>query len=539
MTEDLATAPRGTERPVGDDPPGGHEPPATLDPPDAGSEPTPAGKPRRFPTAFTVLAGVLLVVWLLSFVIPSGAYDTDPKSGGPVPGTYHRVDTDKSVVHQFSKLWAAPTNGLYGIENDRGGVSVDNTGTLYGSAQIFFFVLAIGAFITVTMKTGAIQTGIGRLALRFRRSPAVLIVVLMLVFALGGTTEGMWEETLGFFVLLVPLTLALGFDRMTGAGIIFLGCGSGVLASTVNPFATGVASDAAGVGVGDGIALRLLMWVVIVGVAIAYVLRYAFRVRKDPTRSVLGPAGLTSAGLPMADEAAGDVAPLTRRQGFVLVLFFSAFALMIYGFIPWDDIWQTIFTADFPLPTFEAFYFAQASVLFLVMAVVIGLVAKLGEKGTVGAIIGGASDFLGAALIIVLARAVTVVMKNAEVTDTLLHWMENGVSGTSSGVFGGIAVLVNMPIAFLVPSSSGHAALVMPILGPLADFASVPRSIAVTAFQSASGLVNLITPTSAVIMGGLALSKIGYDRYLRFVLPFFAVALVLSLAFVGIGAAVS
>ncbi|MEV4423607.1 YfcC family protein [Patulibacter sp. NPDC049589] len=494
---------------------------------------------RRFPTAFTVLAGVLLAVWLLSFVIPSGAYDVDAKTGGPVPGTYHRIDTDKSVVHQFSKLWAAPTDGLYGIENDRGGVSVDNTGTLYGSAQIFLFVLAIGAFITVTMKTGAIQTGIGRLALRFRHSPAVLIVVLMGVFALGGTTEGMWEETLGFFVLLVPLTLALGFDRMTGAGIIFLGCGSGVLASTVNPFATGVASDAAGVGVGDGIALRLLMWVVIVGLAIAYVLRYAFRVRRDASHSVLGPEGLTSAGLPMADDAAGDVAPLTRRQGFVLVLFFSAFALMIYGFIPWKDIWQTIFSASFPLPTFQSFYFAQASVLFIVMAVVIGLVAKLGEEGTVTTIVSGASDFLGPALIIVLARAVTVVMKNSEVTDTLLHWMESGVSGTSSGVFGGVAVLVNLPIAFLVPSSSGHAALVMPILGPLADFADVPRSIAVTAFQSASGLVNLITPTSAVIMGGLALSKIGYDRYLRFVLPFFGIALVLCLAFVGVGAAVS
>ena len=122
-------------------------------------------------------------------------------------------------------------------------------------------MLAIGAFISVTMKTGAIQAGIGRLALRFRHSPTILIVVLMSVFALGGTTEGMWEETLGFFALLVPLALALGFDRVTGAAIIFLGAGTGVLASTVNPFATGVASDAAGIDVGDGIGLRLMMLV--------------------------------------------------------------------------------------------------------------------------------------------------------------------------------------------------------------------------------------------------------------------------------------
>ena len=445
-------------------------------------------KTRWFPTAFTVLAGVLLVVWAASFVIPSGAYQVDPETGGPKPGTYVEIDTDKSLPQQFYKLWSAPTDGLYGIENKAGGVSVDNSGVLYGAAQIFLFVLAIGAFISVTMKTGAIQVGIGRLALRFRHSPSLLIVVLMSVFALAGTTEGMAEESLGFFVLLVPLALGLGFDRMTGFAIVFLGAGSGVLASTVNPFATGVASDAAGIGVGDGIGLRVGMFLVIVGAAIVYVLRYAHQVRRDPSKSVLGADGMTSAGLKLADEAAGEVEPLTGRQKFVLVLFFSAFAVMIYGFVPWDEISNSIFGAGFPLPTFTAFYFAQASVLFIVMAVVVGLVGKLGEEGTVATIISGASDFLGAALIIVVARSVTVVMKNSDITDTLLHWTENAVTGTSSGVFAGVLLVVNLPIAFLVPSSSGHAALVMPILAPLADFAGVPRSIAVTGFQSASGL---------------------------------------------------
>jgi uncharacterized ion transporter superfamily protein YfcC len=251
---------------------------------------------------------------------------------------------------------------------------------------------------------------------------------------------------------------------------------------------------------------------------------------------VLGGDAKTGAGLKLADETAGDIAPLTRRQKFVLVLFFSAFAVMIYGFIPWDEITNSIFSADFPLPTFTAFYFAQATVLFIVMAVVIGLVAKLGEEGTVTSIISGASEFLGAALIIVVARAVTVVMKNSDITDTLLHWTEGAVTGTSSGVFGAVLLLVNLPIAFLVPSSSGHAALVMPILAPLADFAGVPRSTAVTGYQSASGLVNLITPTSAVVMGGIALARIRYDQFLRFVLPFFGIALALSLAFVVLGA---
>ena len=181
---------------------------------------------------------------------------------------------------------------------------------------------------------------------------------------------------------------------------------------------------------------------------------------------------------------------------------------MIYGFVPWNDVMDTIFGAEWPFPTFETFYFAESSVVFIIAAVIIGLIGKLGEERTVNAIISGAGDFLGAALIIVLARAVTVVMKDAAITDTIIHWTEDAVSGVDGTIFGPLAFIVNLPIAFLVPSSSGHAALIMPILAPLADFADVSRSIAVTAYQSASGLVNYITPTSAVVMGGLVLAKV-------------------------------
>src|SRR3954467_4360290 len=527
VTRDPSTPPtRGAEPPV---PPG----------PEA-----PEKKTLRFPTAFTVLFAVLLLVWIAAFFVPAGAYDT--KDGGPVPGTYHRLPVaqalppgtpcvDKSFTFRFKQLWDAPPNGLYGVEGSTGFVGPWEEGFLYGSAAIFLFVLAVGAFITVTMKTQAIQTGIGRLALRFRHSGSVLIAILMVVFALGGTSYGMWEETLGFFVLLVPLTLALGYDRMVAASIIFLGAGTGVLCSTVNPFATGVASDAAGISLGEGIGVRGLMWLVLVPLAIGYVLRYARRVRSDPSRSVVGISPTD------AEDARGmidDVPALTGRQKLVLVLFAGAFVVMIYGFIPWNDLWQEGWGTDFPLPTFGSFYFPEAAALFFVMAVVVGLIGKLGEEGTVNTIVAGAADFLGAALIIVLARGITVVMKNAYMTDTILHWMENAVAGSSTGVFAILAFIVNIPIAFLVPSSSGHAALVMPILAPLADFAGVSRSIVVTAFQSASGFVNLVTPTSAVIMGGLALSKIGYNRYLKFVWPFLILVFVVCCAFVGIAAAV-
>ena len=342
-----------------------------------GERPEPA-RQRRFPTAFTVLAIVLLVVWGLSFVIPSGTYEIDPETGGPTPGTYQELpscdDVEKGtrLRRQVGRRAAAaavdvgPQRPLRDRERRRQ-VDPFNAGFLYGSAMIFLFVLAVGAFVSVTMKTEAIQTGIGRLALRFKHSGSLLVIALMSIFALGGTTYGMWEETLGFFALLVPLVLALNYDRIVAASIIFLGAGTGVLASTVNPFATGVASDAAGIDVGDGIVLRVLMFVVLVGLAIGYVLLYCRRIAADPVevdRRDLGRRRRRGA------RAGGRRAQLTGRQKVILGVFFSAFAIMIYGFVPWDDVMDTIFGAEWPFPTFETFYFAESSVVFIVAAVV-------------------------------------------------------------------------------------------------------------------------------------------------------------------------
>ena len=238
---------------------------------------------------------------------------------------------------------------------------------------------------------------------------------------------------------------------------------------------------------------------------------------------------------------AGDIEPdvpgLTARQKLVLIIFGLTFATMIYGFVPWDDVWRNVFDTDYPLWTFGTFYLPEAAVLFIVASVIVGLVARLGEEGTVSGIVSGAGEFLGAALVIVLARGITVVMKNAYITDTILRWMEAAVENLSGGVFAVLAWIVNLPIAFLVPSSSGHAALVMPILGPVSDFAEeVERSVSVTAYQSASGWVNLITPTSAVLMGGLTLAKVGYDRYVRFVVPYLALLFLVVTVFVAVDA---
>ncbi len=494
------------------------------------------GKHRfTFPSAFTVLAAVTVAVWLLAFIVPTGAYRISDKTGGPVPGSYHAVDAGLTFGGRLMQLFLSPINGLYGVKAADGGfIGPYESGELFGAAGVFMFVIAIGIFITVSMRTGAIDAGVAHVAARFGTRGPVVIVMLMLLFSIGGTTEGMAEETLGFYALVVPLMLSLGYDRMVAAATILVGAGVGVLASTVNPFATGVASDSSGISIGDGIAFRFLMYVVLVPVGMLFVLRYAHRVKADPSRSIV-------TGQPGDDEIAargvGTVPPMTAKQRTVLATVGLTFAFMIFAIVPWAQVVHG--------PSADSFswqldwYFPELAALFVAMSLVVGLIGGLGEKLLTETIVKGAGDFIGVGLIIVLARGITVIMNNAQITDTVLHSMENIVSNTSSGVFGALMFLINLPLAFLVPSTSGHAALAMPILAPLADFAGVSRAMVVTAFQSASGVVNLITPTSAVVMGGLALAKVRYDQYLRFVAPLLLVLLVVCTGFVAVGAALS
>ena len=520
----------------------------------------------KFPTAFTVLFFVLVLVWILTFIIPPGTYSyvsCDAGSPKPIPGTFHDINVNLSVQERLYDLWVSPVNGLYGIRTPSevvsdpnpdllkkgqaacgttagkqvpaeivtapGNTGPYNSGDLAGAVQVFFFVLAIGAFITVTIKTGALDAGIGRVTNRFRKRGLLLIVILMAIFSVGGTTYGMAEETLGFYAIILPVIVGLGYDRMVGVGIIMVGAGVGTLASTVNPFATGVASDAAGVALGDGIGLRLIMYAVFTALAVLYVLRYARRVKDDPARSLLPAVAGDEAP---ASEPTGPPEPMTGRQKTVLWIFGLTFGLMIFSVIPWGDFSSSLESITL------GWYFPELAALFIVGAVLVGLVGGLGEEGTVTGIISGAGDFIGAALIIAVARGVTTIMNNSGITDTVLHALEGAVSGLSSGAFAVVMYLVNIPLAFLVPSSSGHATLAMPIMAPLGDFAGVSRAMVVTAYQSASGWMNLFTPTSAIVMGGLALSKVRYDRYLRFVAPLLGLLLVLTCLSMLLGVAV-
>lgn len=510
--------------------------PTPPPPPPAGPAPREEPPPRRlsFPSALTILALVTVAVWLLAFLVPAGQYDRDD-SGAPVSGTYHRVQDTQSLTDRLNDLFLSPVNGLYGLQDPKTGqVGPTFSGDLYGSAGVFLFVLAIGAFITVVFATGALDRGIARLAHRLRDRGGLLIAAVMVVFSVLGTVEGFAEETLGFYGLLVPMMLALGYDRLVAVGAAILGAGIGVLCSTVNPFATGVASSAADISLGDGIGLRFLMWIVLTAVTVLYVIRYARRVQKDPSKSI---CGFLPGDREQKATGAEDVEPeLTGLHKTVLVLLVLVFAFMIFSVVPWASALTG--EADAAPYAWELDWsFAQLAALFICAAVLIGLVARMGEAKLSSTIIQGAADFISPALVIMLARGVTVIMNNSKITDTVLHSIEGVVKGTSSGVFAIIVFVVNLPLAFLIPSTSGHATLTMPILAPLADFAGVSRALMVTAWQSASGWMNLWVPTTAVTIGGVALAKVGYDKYLRFVWPLLGILFVLICGFLALGAA--
>ncbi|MEQ8652083.1 MAG: YfcC family protein [Kiloniellales bacterium] len=460
----------------------------------------------RFPSAFTILFALIVVMCALTWILPAGQYRRELNEAlrkeAPVPGTYHAVEAEPQGL--FDAL-LAPIAGFY------------NPITYAANAiDVSLFVLVIGGFLGVVNRTGAIDTGIAVAMAKMQGREHWMIPILMILFAAGGTTYGMAEETLAFYAILIPVVIAAGYDALTGVAIILVGAGVGVLGSTINPFATAIASSAAGVPFTEGIWLRVLLLVGGLAIATLYVMRYATRVRAKPERSLVADRRDENRAHFLKAHPAGR-SQLTRRQSLVLLLFALTFAAMIWGV------------------SAEGWWMAEMSALFLGGALVVGIVGWLGEKPFISAFVEGARDLLGVALIIGLARGIVVVMEAGKISDTILHACEQAIPGSANMVFINAMFAIEVLMSVLVPSTSGLAVLSMPILAPLADFAGVGRDMTVTAYQSASGLVNLVTPTSAVVVGALAIGRVPFDRWLRFVWPLLLILTLFVVAVLSLG----
>lgn len=509
-------------------------------------------KSFSFPSAVTTLAIVTMLVWVAAIFIPPGQYRTDA-DGSPIPGTYEQIASPLTWPERIQQLLLAPINGLYGLINPATEfVDTETVGRMFGQIGVIAFIMAIGAFISVSFATKSLEVAVGALAHRLRSKGWLLIASVMVLFSILGSTMGFSVETLGFYALLIPLMAALGYDRMTTSAMIILGSLTGVMASTVNPFSIGVASGEADVSIGDGIGLRLVLWLVLTAMAVGWVLRYAAKVRRDPSASLVGwedPHGEEASDTDLmaehlAHEPEDTPHVLTGIQKWVLVITAGAFGLMIFSVIPWSSLLQAStgpgdyyvghVSAGEPFAWELGWWFPQLAMLFILASILVGMVARLGERETVRLIGAGCADMIGPALVVLLAGGVSVIMTNTQTLDTILNSMETLVQGVSAGGFAVVSLLVNIPLALLIPSTTGHAALAMPLLAPLADFAGVSRSTTITAWMSGAGLTLMWAPTSVVVVGGLAIAKVGYDKYLRFVWPLLLAMLVVSAAVIAI-----
>lgn len=467
-----------------------------------------AKKKRGMPSSFTILLALLAIVAVIT-VIVSGT------SGGAV------------TAARLSDFCTAPIKGFA------------------DALPVCLFVMILGGFLGMMTETGALDNGIAVLVQKLKGNEIMLIPVLMLIFSLGGTTYGMCEETVPFYALLAATMMAAGFDPMVGAATVLLGAGCGCLGSTVNPFAVGAAVDAlTGVGIEVNqsiiIGLGAVLWIVTTAMSIFFVMSYAKKVKADKGSTILSMQELKD-----AEEAHGKAASevhkevkLTGRQKGVLIAFAFTFVVMIVGFIPLADLnegvanffdagavydadgntvvqgWSALITG---LPIGQ-WYFDEASTWFFLMAVLIGIIGGLSEKQIVNTFITGAADMMSVVLVIALARGISVLMANTGLDVYVLDAAANALAGLSGVIFAPMSFLVYFGLSFLIPSTSGMATVSMPIMGPLAVKLGFSPEVMVMIFSAAIGVVNLFTPTSGAIMGGLALAKIEWTTWLKFAL---------------------
>lgn len=476
----------------------------------------------KFPTAITFLFIICGLVTLMTWFVPAGSfdklqYDSDAKSfvrvqgdeketlpatqetlealgvdvplekftSGSIykpiaiPDTYKKLKPSPQSITDFFK---APVRGII------------------ASADIIFLVLVIGGLIGLMNQTGAFDAGMNWLAKKLKGREYLLIILVVSLIALGGTTFGLAEETMAFFPILIPVFIAARYDAMTGLASIFMGSAIGTMFSTINPFSVIIASDAAGINWTVGLTGRLILLLGALILTIGYIIYYAERVKKDPSKSVIfeDKERLENQYKSMV----GNQTALTARMRLILVVFTLCFIIMIYGVSNLD------------------WWFVEMSTTFIVGAIAIAIIGGIPEKKFIDSFIEGAGDLLGVAFIIGIARGVSVIMEDGLIGDTMLYYASSLTEGMNKGIFINVLMFMYSGLSFFIPSSSGMAVLTMPIFSPLAETVDIGREHIVNAYQYGPGLFFIINPTG-LILASLAIVKLGYDKWLKFIMPLF------------------
>jgi uncharacterized ion transporter superfamily protein YfcC len=485
-------------------------------------------KKLKLPTAHSILLIIAAIVALLTWIVPSGNYSTlsyqkaentfvikSSETERKLPATLETLETLKIQIplEKFtSGAIYKPINipkTYEQVEANPQGIIAFVKAPIKGiieAADIIFLVLIIGGLIGIMNTTGAFDAGIAWLAKSLKGREYLLIIFVTLIIAIGGTTFGLAEETIAFYPILIPVFLAARYDAIVALACIYIGSSIGSMCSTVNPFSVIIASDAAGINWTTGLIGRSILFLIGTIICIIYILRYANRVKKDPSKSIIFEQ--KEAIEKLFGNSTNTQHTLNGRRRLILGIFISCFIIMIYGV------------------AFEGWWFLEMTTVFLVGSVLIGFIAKIKESVFVDTFVKGASDLLSVALIIGIARGISILMNEGAISDTLLYHAGSLTEGMNKGIFANALLFIYGGLSFFIPSSSGMAVLTMPIISPLADTVGVGREIVVNAYQYGMGLFAFINPTG-LILASLAIVKVGYDKWLKFVMPLVGILLVL------------
>lgn len=450
-------------------------------------------KKRKFavPHVFVILFFVIILAAIATYIIPAGQYDQVVDENGRsivVDGTYHEVD-------------AAPAGFLSIFQSIHKG--------MVNSAGIIFYIFIVGGSFGVLHATGAISAAVGTISRKMSGREYWLIPILMVFFSLSGAMLGLAEETIPYITIIVPLMVLIGFDSMVGAAIVLLGTSAGFTAAFMNPFTVGVAQGIAELPIFSGLGVRIIFWLIFLSISIWYVMRYAIKIKKDPTKSVMY-------GIQDEFEQTTQLEEMTGRHKIIFLILLAILVGLAVGVIKFG------------------WYLTEISGLFLLMGIAMGLVAKMNLDKIAESFIEGCRVLVMGALVVGVANAILVILQDGGIMDTVLYAFATAIGELPSVLAALGMYAVQCVLNFIIPSGSGQAALTMPIMAPLSDLVGVTRQTAVLAFQFGDGISNIFTPTSGYFMAGLALARISWSKWLKWIFPLIIIHYLLGAIFVTI-----
>ena len=455
-------------------------------------------KNLRMPNTFVLLFSLLVMIAVATWFVPGGKYETHVVDGKTLidPESFHYVSANPQG---FVALMTSPIKGF--VE----------------AALIIGFILIVGGAFGVLQKTEAIDSMIKKVAQANHKSRmvrALIIPVFVTLFSLGGATFGMAEEAIPFVLIFIPLALALGYDSIVGVAIPFVGSQVGFAAAFLNPFNVGIAQKIADVPMFSGIGFRFIVWAIATALTVAFLMWYAARVKKNPALSPVYALDEERRKNAQADDLV-EFTGLTGTHKLVLFMFASALITMVVGVVKYG------------------WFIEEIAALFLVMSILIALVGRLNSDQFVDTFIQGAKDLMTTALVIALARATVILARDAQIIDTILHGLMPLIQSSNPIFAAHKMFVIQMVINFFIHSGSGQAALTMPIMAPLADLVGISRQTAVLAFQFGEFTTSMI-PTSGITVGVLALAKIPWTTWAKWMIPLQLIYFVLALVMLAI-----